>query len=168
MIWLSEGMEEVGSPGLREVIAAHREAIEADACLWESYYRSVDGEAATIGFGSRGVLNVELSVRLLDSDTHSAMAGVYRSAASLLTRRRRLADRRRRPGPDSGLLRCDRCRSRSAMTKDRRAHACAADRRSTPPSVRRCGREDRRAIVRRWLYEPSFNLASIHAGPDDS
>ena len=62
VLWLCEGMEEVGSPGLREVIAEHRDLLAADACLWESYYRSVDGQAATIGFGSRGVLNLEFSV----------------------------------------------------------------------------------------------------------
>ena len=71
MIWLCEGMEEVGSPGLAEVIAEHRELLRADACLWESYYRSIDGRAAALGFGSRGVLNVELSVTLLDADQHS-------------------------------------------------------------------------------------------------
>ncbi len=38
LIWISEGMEEVGSSGLREAIADHRELLTADACLWESYY----------------------------------------------------------------------------------------------------------------------------------
>ena len=163
VLWLSEGMEEVGSPGLRETIAAHRPAIEADACLWESYYRSVDGTAATVGFGSRGALSVELSVRMLESDTHSAMAGVYRSAASILTRAlASLADTDGRvliPGFYDGI----------AAFSERDAET--VERTPLPPLQERAAElgalwsEDPNTIVRNWLYEPSLNLASIHAGP---
>lgn len=164
VIWLSEGMEEVGSPGLGEVIAANLEKIEADACLWESYYRSIDGAAPTIGFGSRGVLNVTLSVRLLESDTHSGMAGVYRSAAAILTRAvASLTDaggRVRIPGFYDGIAPLsDRDEETIARTPMPPLQAQAAERGALWTDVPS-------AIIRRWLYEPSFNLASIHAGPD--
>ncbi len=163
VIWLSEGMEEVGSPGLREVIAEHREAIEADGCLWESYYRSIDGESPTIGFGSRGVLTVELVAALLDADTHSAMAGVYRSSAQMLAQAvASLVDadgRVRIPGFYDAIRPFT---ERDALTVARTPAPAVQD------GARRRGAlwsEDPEAIVRRWLYEPSFNLASMHAGP---
>ncbi len=166
IIWLSEGMEEVGSPGLREVIAARHGLVEADACLWESYYRSIDGDAPTIGFGSRGVLTVELAVRLLDADTHSAMAGIYRSAAQVLTHAvASLTDAEGRvliPG------------FYDAVTPFTADDADTVMRTPVPP-IREDARQrgslwsaDERSLVRRWLYEPTFNLASIQAGPGES
>lgn len=163
VIWLSEGMEEAGSPGLREVIATHRDAIEAEGCLWESYYRSIDGEAPTIGFGSRGVLTVELVAALLDADTHSAMAGVYRSSAQLLAQAvASLVDadgRVRVPGFYDSI--------RPFTERDAQTVA-----RTPAPGVQDGARRrgglwstEPETIVRRWLYEPTFNLASIHAGP---
>ena len=161
VLWFCEGMEEVGSPGLRDVLDDHRDLVQADACLWESYYRSIDGEVATIGFGSRGVLNLELSISLMDSDTHSAMAGIYRSAAMILTRAvaslMNADGKVTIPGFYDGLL---------PFTSD---DAAAVARTPAPPINARpealwaaCTSE----ITRRWLYEPTFNLSAIHAGPD--
>lgn len=163
VLWLCEGMEEVGSPGLLEVIAAHADLLRADACLWESYYRSIDGQAATIGFGSRGVLNLELEVSLLESDTHSAMAGVYRSAAILLARAvASLIDDAGRvliPGFYDDL--------RPFTGTD----TVAVARTPLPPVTTGAAStwsSDPVELTRRWLYEPTLNLAAIHAGPDIS
>lgn len=164
VLWLSEGLEEVGSPGLAEVIDAHRDALRADACLWESYYRSIDERAATIGFGSRGVLNVELSVQLLAADTHSGMAGVYRSATAILTQAlASLLDADGRvliPGFYEDLL---------AFSDEDAALVAASP--AAPgvidpefPGALWPG--DAHVLTRRWLYEPTLNLASLHAGPD--
>lgn len=79
VIWLSEGAEEVGSPGLAEFVAAHREELAADGCFWESYLRTPDGRPE-VGFGARGTVFIELSLTPLASDQHSAFGGVYRSA----------------------------------------------------------------------------------------
>jgi acetylornithine deacetylase/succinyl-diaminopimelate desuccinylase-like protein len=164
LLWMSEGMEEIGSPGLAQVITENLDQLRADACLWESYYRSIDGHAATIGFGSRGVLNVKLSVRLLDADTHSAMAGVYRSSAMILARAvASLVDgegRVRIPG------------FYDAITEFTGVDAEVVERTPSPPLA--AGAADRSAlwaddpasIKRRWLYEPTLNVASFHAGPE--
>lgn len=161
VLWCCEGMEEVGSPGLGEVLTGHADLLRADACLWESYYRSIDGEVATIGFGSRGVLNLELSVSLMDADTHSAMAGIYRSAAMILTRAvASLMDADGTvtiPGFYDDLL---------PFTSDA---AAAVARTPAPPLKARADAlwsTDAHEITRRWLYEPTFNLSAIHAGPD--
>lgn len=165
LLWLSEGMEEVGSPGLREVVAEHQDMLAADACLWESYYRSVDGEAATVGFGSRGVLNVELSVQLLPADTHSSLAGLYRSAAVLLARAlASLFDRdgRVRIGgfyDDVVAFEVEDSTPVSALPLPGGV-AAGAEESSALQS------DDPRELMRRWLYEPTLNVASLHAGPD--
>jgi acetylornithine deacetylase/succinyl-diaminopimelate desuccinylase-like protein len=166
LLWLSEGMEEVGSPGLREVIAENLDRLQADACLWESYYRSVDGESPTIGFGSRGVLNVELSVRLLDADTHSAMAGVYKSSAMILAQAvGSLMDQEGRvliPGFYDSII-------GFGFDSD---DAEVVARTPAPPVAP--GAAERGALwsthaqeaTRRWLYEPTLNVAAFHAGPE--
>jgi acetylornithine deacetylase/succinyl-diaminopimelate desuccinylase-like protein len=160
ILWLSEGMEEVGSPGLREVIAEHLDLLRADACLWESYYRSVDGAAPTIGFGSRGVLTVELSLRMLEADTHSAMAGVYRSAAMTLTQAvASLMDRDGRvlvPGFYEGLV------PLTSLDEEAVARTPAPPVTADPTAL---WEQEQREMTRRWLYEPTFNLASLQAGP---
>jgi acetylornithine deacetylase/succinyl-diaminopimelate desuccinylase-like protein len=164
LLWFSEGMEEVGSPGLRELIAENRDRLQADACLWESYYRSVDGHSPTIGFGSRGVLNLEISVQLLDADTHSAMAGVYRSSAMALAKAvASLTDQNGRvmiPGFYDMI---------AGFGSD---DAEVVARTPTPPVTP--GAAERGALwstdpqetTRRWLYEPTLNVAAFHAGPE--
>ncbi len=163
VLWLSEGMEEVGSPGLARVIEENLELLRADACLWESYYRSIDGRTPTIGFGSRGVLNIELTADLLDSDTHSAMAGIYRSAALLVTHAVTTLI-----GPDG--------RARipgfyEALTPFTDTDAEVVRRTPLPPLApgAQAGgalwASEPEEIKRRWLYEPTLNLAAIHAGP---
>jgi len=163
ILWLSEGMEEVGSPGLAETIAVQRERLRADACLWESYYRSIDGRAGALGFGSRGVLNVELSLRLLDADQHSGMAGVYRSAAGELV---------------SALASLTDAGGRVAVQGfyDTVAPFTPEDEalvQSSPPVPAYAGApagvdprwgSDTTELTRRWLYEPTLCVTSIHAG----
>jgi len=83
IVWLCEGAEEIGSPGLGDVLAANRERLQADGCLWESYVRRSDGRPE-IGFGSRGVLAFELSVRTMPGDQHAAFAPLLRSAPMIL------------------------------------------------------------------------------------
>lgn len=83
--WLSEGGEETGSPGLEQLLDTERERLRADACLWESYLRRDDGRPE-IGFGCRGLVGVELRLRTLRRDQHSAFAGVFRSAPLELAR----------------------------------------------------------------------------------
>jgi acetylornithine deacetylase/succinyl-diaminopimelate desuccinylase-like protein len=85
IVWLTEGAEEIGSPGLGDLLRAHRDELRADACLWESYLRREDGRPE-IAFGCRGLVYVELHLQRLRGDQHSAFATVFRSAAAELVR----------------------------------------------------------------------------------
>lgn len=80
LLWVCEGAEEVGSPGLPDVLARHADWLSAPDCLWESFVRRDDGRPE-IAFGCRGLLTAELSVRLLESDQHAAFSPVLRSSA---------------------------------------------------------------------------------------
>jgi len=85
ILWVCEGAEEIGSPGLTDVLERHADWLEASDCLWESFVRRADGRPE-IAFGCRGLLSAELSVRLLESDQHAAFSPVLRSAPWSLTR----------------------------------------------------------------------------------
>ncbi|WP_320671385.1 M20/M25/M40 family metallo-hydrolase [Patulibacter defluvii] len=101
--WLCEGGEETGSPGLAALLTAERERLRADACLWESYLRRDDGRPE-VGFGCRGLVAVELRLRSLRRDQHSAFAGVFRSAPLELARAlTTLCDEAGRPTIDGWL-----------------------------------------------------------------
>lgn len=165
VIWLCEGMEEVGSPGLAQTIAEHREMLHADACLWESYYRSIDGHAAALGFGSRGVLDVELSVRLLNEDQHSGLAGVYRSAAGEL-----VAALASLSGADGRVALAGFYDDVAPFTPEDEALVAASPPppagASAPPGVDPRTSDDQAVLTRRWLYEPGVCVTSVHAGAD--
>ncbi len=53
IVWLSEGAEEIGSPGLAAFLERHSDALAADAVLWESYLVR-DDDRPEIAFGCRG------------------------------------------------------------------------------------------------------------------
>jgi acetylornithine deacetylase/succinyl-diaminopimelate desuccinylase-like protein len=80
LVWLCEGAEEIGSPGLEDVLVANRDELAADWCLWESFIRGADGRPE-IAFGCRGMVLLEVSVRTLAADQHAAFSPVFRSAA---------------------------------------------------------------------------------------
>ncbi|HEY7179646.1 MAG TPA: M20/M25/M40 family metallo-hydrolase [Gaiella sp.] len=84
ILWVCEGAEEVGSPGLREVLARNTEWLAASDCLWESFVRRDDGRPE-VAFGCRGLVSVELRVQLLGHDQHAAFSPVLRSSAWTLT-----------------------------------------------------------------------------------
>ena len=79
VVWLSEGAEEIGSPGLSTVCVAHADTLRADGCMWESFLRREDG-TPEIAFGCKGLVTLELSTRALSADQHSSYAAVFRSA----------------------------------------------------------------------------------------
>lgn len=79
--WIVEGEEEVLSPHFDEIVRVNADLLRADACLWEgSPTRLRDGRPC-IGIGFKGALSVRLDVRLMSSDSHSALAAVAPSAA---------------------------------------------------------------------------------------
>lgn len=85
ILWLCEGAEEIGSPGLDEVLSANAARLSAPECLWESFLRRGD-DRPEIAFGCRGMLSVRLSCRLLRADQHVAFAPVLRSSAREVAR----------------------------------------------------------------------------------
>ncbi len=69
-----EGEEESGSPGLRGIVARHRDKLRADAVL------SADGGRAsttipTLGIGGRGLAALQFTVRTAAKDGHSGRYG---------------------------------------------------------------------------------------------
>jgi acetylornithine deacetylase/succinyl-diaminopimelate desuccinylase-like protein len=83
--FLIEGEEETGSPSLGEFIAAHRERLAADGCLWE--FGGVDAHDVPMQtVGMRGICYVELRVRTATLDAHSGLGGsIFPNAAWRLT-----------------------------------------------------------------------------------
>ncbi len=85
--FLFEGEEEIGSPHLGSFAAANQDLIRADACLWETGYRDVDGSLG-IYAGVKGILYIELRTRGTAYDLHSSNAplapnAVWRLLAAL-------------------------------------------------------------------------------------
>ncbi len=81
--WLVEGEEEIGSKTFEKIAHDHADKLHADGCLWESGGFDSSGRP-TLFFGVRGLLYVQLRVRLLGFDQHSGYASIYPSAAMYL------------------------------------------------------------------------------------
>jgi acetylornithine deacetylase/succinyl-diaminopimelate desuccinylase-like protein len=82
--FLIEGEEEIGSKSFEKIAHEHSAKLSADGCLWESG-SSFDGAGRpTLQFGCRGILYVQLRVKMLDFDQHSGYASIYPSAAMYL------------------------------------------------------------------------------------
>jgi acetylornithine deacetylase/succinyl-diaminopimelate desuccinylase-like protein len=82
---LIEGEEEIGSTSFEHIVEANSAKLRADGCLWESASFNNRG-APEVFFGARGVLYVQLKVKRLNFDQHSALASLFPSAPSLLVR----------------------------------------------------------------------------------
>ncbi len=76
----AEGEEESGSPNLPGLIERYADKLHADACIWEGGGRNAQNRPV-IYLGLKGVLAVELSVNLLNTDAHSSYATVLPSAS---------------------------------------------------------------------------------------
>lgn len=162
IVWLCEGAEERGSRGLGAAIEARRELIAScDWCLWESYLRAEDGRPE-IGFGCRGLLYVELALRRLATDQHSAFATIYRSAAAELVRAlATLVD-------DAGVVAIEGFHDAIAPVGAREA-AALAGLEAPDAEIGVHGRTgfltaDRGERARQLLFKPTANIAGVWAG----
>jgi len=80
-----EGEEETGSPHFAEFIQEHRSRLRGDAAIWE--FGGLDyGEIPAVTLGLKGMLYVELYVKTLAKDSHSARAAVIENPAWRLLR----------------------------------------------------------------------------------
>ncbi|MGH2704628.1 MAG: M20/M25/M40 family metallo-hydrolase [Actinomycetota bacterium] len=77
---LIEGEEENGSFHFEELCRAHGGLLKADDCVWEGAWYEHDGRPQVI-YGCKGLLYVDLRVRLLTGDQHSSQAVYAPSAA---------------------------------------------------------------------------------------
>ncbi|MCC6315098.1 MAG: M20/M25/M40 family metallo-hydrolase, partial [Thermomicrobiales bacterium] len=75
-----EGEEEIGSPHLGEFVAANRDMLEADGCLWEGGGWDDDGNPE-MTLGLKGIAYFDLRVRSADADLHSSLAAIVPDAA---------------------------------------------------------------------------------------
>jgi acetylornithine deacetylase/succinyl-diaminopimelate desuccinylase-like protein len=82
--FLVEGEEEIGSKTFEAIAHKHADKLRADGCLWESGASFDDAGRPTLQFGCRGLLYVQLSVKMLDFDQHSGFASIYPSASMYL------------------------------------------------------------------------------------
>jgi acetylornithine deacetylase/succinyl-diaminopimelate desuccinylase-like protein len=81
--FLVEGEEEIGSKTFEKIAHDHADKLHADGCLWESGGFDSAGRP-TLFFGVRGLLYVQLRVKMLAFDQHSGTASLYPSAAMYL------------------------------------------------------------------------------------
>jgi acetylornithine deacetylase/succinyl-diaminopimelate desuccinylase-like protein len=82
--FLVEGEEEIGSKTFEKIAHDHAGKLAADGCLWESGASFDDAGRPNIQFGCRGLLYVQLRVKMLAFDQHSGWASIYPSAATYM------------------------------------------------------------------------------------
>ena len=80
VLFVVEGEEEIGSPNLGRFAEEHAAELRADGCIWESGYKDTRGRLEIL-LGVKGILGVDLHLRLLDHDLHSSSAAIIESAA---------------------------------------------------------------------------------------
>jgi len=80
VLFVVEGEEEIGSPHLGHFAADHQDWLRADGCIWEAGYKDTR-DRLEILLGVKGILAVDLRVRKLARDLHSASAAIVESAA---------------------------------------------------------------------------------------
>ncbi len=73
IVWLLEGEEEIGSPHLDKFLAAHRDELRADGCIWEFGGYGWD-HAPNLMLGLKGMVSVELIATAANRDLHSGLA----------------------------------------------------------------------------------------------
>lgn len=79
--FLVEGEEEISSVSLPPFIAAHKDKLAADACIWE--FGSVTADGIPMQYvGMRGICYVELQAKTATLDAHSGLGGsIFPNAA---------------------------------------------------------------------------------------
>lgn len=79
VLFAVEGEEEIGSLNLSRFAKENQHKLRADGCIWETGYKDTKGRLE-IMLGAKGILAVDLRVRVLGRDLHSANAAIAESA----------------------------------------------------------------------------------------
>jgi len=83
VVFVVEGEEEVGSPNMAPYVAARREQLRADACVWE--FGGVDAhDRPHLVCGLKGIATVDLRLRTAAFDQHSGLGPVVQNAVWML------------------------------------------------------------------------------------
>jgi acetylornithine deacetylase/succinyl-diaminopimelate desuccinylase-like protein len=74
-----EGEEEVGSPHLHDYVTKNLELFRSDAVFWE--YGEIESDGTpSVALGMKGMIYLELVLKMLEIDAHSSYAAVLPSA----------------------------------------------------------------------------------------
>jgi acetylornithine deacetylase/succinyl-diaminopimelate desuccinylase-like protein len=84
ILFVAEGEEEIGSLNLGRFAQENQSKLQADGCIWETGYKDTK-ERLEIMLGAKGILAVDLRVKSLGRDLHSANAAIAESAVWRLT-----------------------------------------------------------------------------------
>ena len=78
--WIIEGEEEIGSPHFDTMTKTFGDLFTSDGALWEGGGFTEKGQGyQSLGF--RGLLYIELTIKILKRDAHSSLASYFPSAA---------------------------------------------------------------------------------------
>jgi len=165
--WIVEGEEEVLSPHFDEIVRVNADLLRADACLWEGAPAQLSDGRPSIYLGFKGALAVRLDVRVMDSDSHSALAAVAPSATwCLIHALASLRDRDGRvlvPGFYDGVRRPTEAEEKAIAEQgdamEEQARATHGIRSSLDNVTGAAYRE-------RISFAPTANVAGMHGGYD--
>ena len=79
--FLTEGGEEIGSPGLMDFIKQNPDKIDADGIIWEGGSKDINDGPLQIALGIKGLCYVELRCKGAKNDMHSMNAAIVESPA---------------------------------------------------------------------------------------
>ncbi len=163
ILFVVEGEEEIGSPNLGRFAEENAKKLLADGCIWESGYKDTRGRLEIL-LGVKGLLAVELRVRSVGRDLHSASAAVVGSPVWrliwALSSLKGPDERIRIPGFYDGVRPPDE-RDRSMLAAwdyDEAGHLAeiGADRFLLGLTGE--------ALKEKLLFQPTCNLCGFHAG----
>ncbi|WP_295730620.1 M20/M25/M40 family metallo-hydrolase [uncultured Limosilactobacillus sp.] len=75
-----EGEEETGSQHVEQYVKAHKNQLNADACIWEGGGKNSADHFEVIA-GVRGIVSFDIKVKTADADIHSSLANYVPNAA---------------------------------------------------------------------------------------
>ncbi|MDR7544340.1 MAG: M20/M25/M40 family metallo-hydrolase [Armatimonadota bacterium] len=79
--FLVEGEEEIGSVHFGRYVQRYKEALGADACIWEFGQRDL-GERLVITLGVKGICYLDLELEATSRDLHSSLGAIVDGAAT--------------------------------------------------------------------------------------
>ncbi|MEM4495596.1 MAG: M20/M25/M40 family metallo-hydrolase [Candidatus Caldarchaeum sp.] len=159
--WLIEGEEEVGSPGIPEIVSRNKNLFRGVmGCMWEG--GDIDRNGPNIYLGVKGMLYVELAIRTAKADAHSMYAPIIENAAEkILKIIRMIKDERGRvkvPGFYESVA-----RPTSAEKKLMKGLRKSSGEYAQSLGVKRLTVESSQ-VVEKLVYEPTCNIAGLYSG----